>query len=272
MKTMIIDNNIENIRVYDEAGVDRVFIDLEVNGKQNRQGDLNTVISCHSLDDIKKIKSILNQAELLVRVNPIYRDSATEIMKSIDNGADVIMLPMFKTVNEVKLFVDYVNKKATTCLLLETSQALARLDCILEIDGIDEIHIGLNDLHLAMGLDFMFELMGDGLVEYISHKIKAKNIPFGIGGVARMDEGVLKGNIVIKEHVRLGSSMVILSRTFKRDLEIDKTIFKKEILKLQEVEMEAKKLSHNALEENKLLLQKLAEDMATTMRKKKQHV
>jgi len=269
MLTMILDNNIENIKIYDKAGVDRIFIDLEINGKQDRQGHLDTVISSHSLEDIKNIKPLLTKAKLLVRINPIYGNSATEISKSIDNGADVIMLPMFKTAEEVKLFIDYVDKRARTCLLLETSEALARLDEILEIEGIDEIHIGLNDLHLALGLDFMFELMGDGLIEYITGKIKAKNIPFGIGGVARMDEGMLMGNIIIKEHVRLGSSMVILSRTFKRDLDIDKSILEKELLKLQHTEKEARALNQDALKENKLLLKRLAKDIASIMRNKK---
>jgi len=262
MTTMILDNNIENIKIYDNSNVDRIFIDLEINGKQERQGHLDTVISNHSLEDVKKAKEVLKNTQLLVRVNPIYGNSANEISKSIQNGADIIMLPMFKTVAEVKIFIDYVDKKAKTCLLLETSEALARIDDILDIDGIDEIHIGLNDLHLSLGLDFMFELMGDGLIEYLANKIKAKNIPFGVGGVARMDEGMLMGNIIIKEHVRLGSSMVILSRTFKRDLKLDKDIVKKEIEKLQDVEKKAKCMSKDELLENKYLLKKLAKDIA----------
>jgi len=268
MITMILDNDIDNIKIYDKSGIDRIFIDLEINGKHDRQGHLDTVISSHSLDDIKKIKPILKKAKLLVRVNPIYENSSTEISQSIDHGANVIMLPMFKTVDEVKQFIDYVDKRARTCLLLETSEALARLDDILKLEGIDEI-IGLNDLHLALGLDFMFELMGDGLVEYLINKIKAKNIPFGIGGVARMDEGMLQGSIIIKEHVRLGSSMVILSRTFKRDLEIDTSIIKKEIVKLQDVEKEAKGMSKEERIKNKLLLKKLAKDIAEIIRNKK---
>lgn len=262
MKTMILDNDIENIKIYDHSGVSRIFIDLEINGKKERQGHLDTVISSHSLEDIKAVKPILKNSELLVRVNPIFENSANEINKAIEYGADIIMLPMFKTVAEVKIFIDYVDKKVKTCLLLETSEALARIDDILEIEGIDEIHIGLNDLHLALGLDFMFELMGDGLVEYLAKKIKAKNIPFGIGGVARMDEGMLQGSIIIKEHIRLGSSMVILSRTFKRDLDINKDIIKKEVLKLNNIENEAKKLSSEELEQNHLMLKKLAKDIA----------
>jgi 2-keto-3-deoxy-L-rhamnonate aldolase RhmA len=269
MKTMILDNDVENLKIYDKSGVDRIFIDLERNGKQDRQGHLDTVISSHTLDDVKNAKDVLKNSELLVRVNPICDNSATEINKAIEYGADIIMLPMFKTVEEVQLFIDYVDKKAKVCLLLETSEALSRLDDILEIVGIDEMHIGLNDLHLALGLDFMFELMGDGLVEYIANKIKAKNIPFGIGGVARMDEGMLQGNIIIKEHIRLGSSMVILSRTFKRDLELDNGIIKKELEKLQDVEKEAENMTKDKLIENKLLLKKLAKDIANLLRNKK---
>ena len=272
MITMILDNNIENIKVYDDAGVDRIFIDLEILGKKDRQGHLDTVISSHGLEDIKKIKPILSNAKLLVRVNPINNNIKSEIDKVINYGADVIMLPMFKTSTEVELFIKYVDKRARVSLLLETSEALARLDDILDIKGIDEIHIGLNDLHLAMGLDFMFELMGDGLIEYIANKIQAKNIPFGVGGVARMEEGMLQGNIVIKEHVRLGSSMVILSRTFKRDLELDKLIFKKELEKLQNEEQEAKKLDEAELIQNKLLLKKVSKEIASIIRDKKEHV
>lgn len=269
MITMILDNDIENIKIYDKSGIDRIFIDLEINGKEERQGHLDTVISKnHCIEDIKKIKPLLKNSKLLVRVNPIYHNSANEIDKAIKNGADIVMLPMFKTVEEVKLFIDYVDKKAKVSLLLETSEALARLDEILELDGIDEIHIGLNDLHLALGLDFMFELMGDGLIEYISNKIKAKKIPFGIGGVARMDEGMLQGHIIIKEHVRLGSSMVILSRTFKRDLDIDKNIVKKEIDKLQFKEKDAQNLSVEELQQNKLLLKKIAKDIASIRRRR----
>ena len=268
MTTMILDNDIENIKIYDKSGVSRIFIDLEINGKQDRQGHLDTVISSHSLEDIKAVKPILKNSKLLVRVNPIYEHSANEINKAIEYGADVIMLPMFKTVAEVKIFIDYVDKKVKTCLLLETSEALARIDDILEIEGIDEIHIGLNDLHLALGLDFMFELMGDGLVEYLATKIKAKKIPFGVGGVARMDEGMLQGSIIIKEHIRLGSSMVILSRTFKRDLDIDKDIIRKEVLKLNNIENEAKKLSSEELEQNHLMLKRLAKDIAEILRNK----
>ena len=87
-------------------------------------------------------------------------------------------------------------------------------DDILDIDGIDEIHIGLNDLHLGYKMKFMFELLADGTVEYLCNKFKHKNITYGFGGIAALGQGTLPAENIIKEHYRLGSSMVILSRSF----------------------------------------------------------
>ena len=40
-------------------------------------------------------------------------------------------------------------------------------------------------------------------------------MPFGFGGIARIGEGDLPSDHILGEHVRLGSTSVILSRTFK---------------------------------------------------------
>jgi len=255
MITMILENDVEKIKIYDKAGVDRIFIDLEILGKKERQGHLDTVISNHKISDIAYAKQVVKYSKILTRVNPINDNSKDEIDQVIEAGTDIIMLPMFKCVDEVKYFLKLVDKRVRTCLLLETSEALCRIDDILELDGIDEIHIGLNDLHLSLGLDFLFELLSNGIVEYLSEKIKAKNIPFGIGGVALMDKGEFNGKVVIKEHVRLGSSMVILSRTFKRMIEENKIEnFANEIKKIHKEVSIAKKEDLNSLLDNKKLL------------------
>ena len=202
--------------------------------KKERQKGLNTIISeSHSIDDVKKLSSVLTTAELLVRINPLNTNSESEIEKCIKDGADVLMLPMFKTKNEVQTFIGIVNKRAKTCLLLETAQALCRIDDILSVDGIDEIHIGLNDLHLSMGLDFMFELLSGGIVEYIVNKIKAFDIKFGFGGIAPLEKGLISGEMILKEHVRLNSSAVILSRPFDALLNNDFRSFEEAFIKLK---------------------------------------
>lgn len=218
MNLMYITNNIIEALNAEEAGVDIIFVDLEINGKIERQGHLDTVISNHSLADILKIRKVLKKSRILTRVNPINSKSQLEIDKAIENGTDIIMLPMFKTVKEVKKFIEIVDSRVETCLLLETSEAFCRIDEILEIEGIDRIHIGLNDLHLSLGLDFMFECLSCGIVDILVEKIKKyEKIKYGFGGIARLGEGDLPSEIIIKEHVRLGSTMVILSRSFKRE-------------------------------------------------------
>ena len=78
----------------------------------------------------------------------------------------------------------------------------------------DEIHIGLNDLHLSYGMNFMLEPLANGMVDKACEIIKKAGIPYGFGGVAKLGEGLLPAENVIAEHYRLGSSMVILSRSF----------------------------------------------------------
>lgn len=214
LKLMYITNNVEVAKMAQKAGVDRIWIDLETLGKEERQKGLNTVKSKHSIEDIKNIAPIITSSELLVRVNPWNDNSVEEIEQVIAAGADVVMLPMWRSFDEVEAFLNVVNKRAKTTLLLETKEAVEHLDSILTLPEIDEVHIGLNDLHLAYQLDFMFEPLVNGLVENICLKLKEANLPFGFGGIARIGEGTLPAEKILMEHYRLGSSRVILSRTF----------------------------------------------------------
>lgn len=219
MEFIFITNAPDEIRAAQAAGVDRVMIDLEINGKVERQGHLNTVISRHSLNDVVTARALLDTSKLMVRVNPVSPGSKAEIDASIVAGAEILMLPMFTTPEEVRTFIELVNGRAGVSLLLETTQALARVDQILALPGIDEVHVGLNDLHLGLGVDFMFEPLAGGLVEFIARRCAARNIRFGIGGVAALGAGRLPADDILAEHFRLGSSQVILSRAFRAMLD-----------------------------------------------------
>lgn len=220
LKLMYITNNPEIAKIAESCGVERVFVDLEYIGKSDRQGGMDTVQSGHTIDDIKNIRSVLTKSELLVRCNPIhdataeYSSSKEEIDAIIENGADIVMLPYFKTADEVKRFVDLVDGRAKTLLLVETPEAVDAIDEILEVEGIDEYFIGLNDLSLGYGKKFMFELLSDGTVENLCSKFKNKGFSYGFGGIASIGHGLLPAEYVIAEHYRLGSTCVILSRSF----------------------------------------------------------
>ena len=220
LKLMYITNNPEVAKIAEEAGVDRIFVDMEYIGKAKRQGGMDTVQSHHTVEDIKRIRETIHKAEIIVRVNPIheaseeYCSSETEINDVIEAGADIIMLPYFKTLEEVTCFLKIINKRTRTMLLVETPEAVDIIDDILNLEGIDEIHIGLNDLSLGYGRKFMFELLADGTVEKLCVKFKMKGIPYGFGGIASIGHGELPAEDIIKEHYRLGSTCVILSRSF----------------------------------------------------------
>ncbi len=220
LNLMYITNDPAVARIAEAYGVDRIWVDMEFIGKAVRQGGMDTVQLHHTIDDIRAIRAAVSKSEVLVRVNPIheatadYGDSAWEIPAAIDAGADVVMLPFFKTVDEVQTFLDLVNGRAKTMLLVETPEAVEIIDDILALDGIDEIHIGLNDLSLGYGMKFMFELLTDGTVERLCRKFRAKGIPYGFGGIAALGKGMLPAERVIREHYRLGSTRAILSRSF----------------------------------------------------------
>lgn len=220
LKLMYITNRPEIAQIAETAGVDRIFVDMEFIGKDERQKGLDTVKSHHTIQDVANIKAALETAELLVRVNPIhealpnYPASREEIDATIAAGADLIMLPFFKTVEEVRRFLDMVDGRARTMLLLETPEAVACIDQILELEGIDEIHIGLNDLSLGYGMPFMFQPLADGIVEQLCFKFRQRGLAYGFGGIASLGKGALPSEYIIREHYRLGSGCVILSRSF----------------------------------------------------------
>lgn len=219
LKLMYITNRPEIAQIAESAGVDRIFVDMEFIGKSERQGGMDTVQSHHTLDDVKRIAGAINTAELLVRINPIHEATDTyistkeEIDQAINNGAQILMLPYFKTVEEVKSFVDMVDRRAKTMPLIETPESVDCVDEILKLD-IDEIFIGLNDLSLGYGMKFMFELLAEGTVESLCFKFKKRGIPYGFGGIASLGQGMLPAEKVITEHYRLGSTCAILSRSF----------------------------------------------------------
>ncbi len=211
MEYISITNDIRVAKYFEESGVDDIMVDLETLGKAERQKGLNTVISNHCIEDVSKVKSALSTSKCLVRINPINKNSREEINEVISRGADILMLPFFKYKEEVELYVDMVGNNVKKYLLLETPQALTRMDEIVNVKGIDAVHIGLNDLSIGMGLNFLYEPLIGGLVDYMAQKIKAQKLKFGFGGVSRIE----KGRNIISEHFRLGSEMVILNRDFR---------------------------------------------------------
>lgn len=247
LKLMYITNRPEIALIAENAGVDRIFIDMEYIGKNKRQGGMDTVQCHHTFEDIKTISSVLTKSELLVRINPVhdktddYVSTEDEIDLAIESGAEILMLPYFKTTAEVERFLNHVNKRVKTMILVETPEAVEAIDEILDLDGIDEVFIGLNDLSLGYGMKFMFEPLANGKVEELCTKFARKGLKYGFGGIASLGRGKLPSEYIISEHYRLGSKSVILSRSFCNvniieEIEIIESIFHDGVKAIREYE------------------------------------
>ena len=66
----------------------RLWVDLERNGKAERQAGRNTFISTHTLDDVGRVKAALQRSRLMVRVNPLNPDTDTEVNAVLAQGAE----------------------------------------------------------------------------------------------------------------------------------------------------------------------------------------
>lgn len=221
LNLMYITNKPDVAVVAEKYGVDRVWVDLETLGKEERQKHVNSVKSRHTIQDIERLSKVLSKSELMVRVNPWNGESVSEINSAISAGAQRLMLPMWKSFGEVDAFLRIVNRRVPTILLAETKEAVECFDEVIEHPLIDDIHIGLNDLHLSYNMTFMFELLADGTVDNLCRKCSRKGIRYGFGGIARIGEGLLPAEKIIMEHYRLGSTAAILSRSFCNADEID---------------------------------------------------
>lgn len=227
----------------EQHGVSRIFMDQEVMGKAERQGHLDTHKAAHSLEQIAAVASRLKQAELMVRLNPLHGSTHQEVDDAIDHGAQRLMLPMFSSRAEVEKFLDIVNGRMPVTFLAETAASLVRLPDWLGLltPGRDEVHIGLNDLSLSMGLNFLFEPMAARLLDPTAAVLNQAGMTWGVGGVARIGQGELPAETVLGEHVRLGSQWIILSRAFHSGAATSSALletldFPAEIAKLRQAE------------------------------------
>ena len=271
---MYITNNEIIADIAQRAGVDRIWVDMEYIGKEERQAGMNTVKSHHTIEDILRLRPIVKTSQLMVRVNPLheatkeYCSSQEEIENTIRAGAEVIMLPMFKTRADAEQFVSMVDGRAKVQLLVETAEAAANIEEICKVQGVDEIHIGLNDLHLAYGQKFMFQLLADGTVEKLCKTIKAHGIKYGFGGIARVGYGMLPAEYIMAEHYRLGSTAAILSRGFcdanmVEDPKTIENIFLEGVRNIRKKEMEFANYTEEQFAENQMILKrKVAEIVA----------
>ncbi|MDG1462971.1 MAG: aldolase/citrate lyase family protein [Gammaproteobacteria bacterium] len=274
MTFLMIVNDADIARFAYENGVSRLFVDLEYMGKDFRQKGLDTWKSRQTVQDITRIREAVPEAHLLVRINPLHENTAEELNDVLARGANSVMLPMFHSMDELARFFDLLADRAEAVPLIETVASLDAVPQMCERLPLKRLHIGLNDLHLDMKLDFMFQPLAEGTLEEAAEALRAYGISFGIGGIARAGEGIVSPEYLFGEHVRLGSDAAILSRTFHRgalDLqslqaEMD---FPAELSKLQAIYTDFCRSDTATLKRNQIITADRIRDVVTLIRNKR---
>jgi len=255
----------------ERAGVGRIMVDLERNGKFERQKMRDTWISQHQVEDIAPVARALSRTELMVRINPFHERSAAEIDQAIQSGADCIMLPMFHSAQEANRIGAMIAGRCRFIPLVETAEAMAELEQLARSAAVDEVFIGLNDLHMSLGLDFMFEPLGNGMLDIAAETLRASGKPFGFGGIARLGEGDLPAEFIMRDHARLGSTRVNLSRTFAHDGLEGGAVFEREVRALLDVYDDALLASAADLQNNHNEVKSRVRSIAARIRTNQEH-
>jgi len=209
------------IQAADRAGVDRIGVDIERLGKDRRQGHKpEWRYSDHSLEDLQTVAGNVRQAEIFARLNPLHAGTRAEVEQALALGARAIMLPFFTSPEEAASFVEMVGGRAKPLLLIETAAAVGRIREIVAIDGVSEIMVGLNDLHLSLGLGHPFEVLLSEALREVAAQVRGAGLRFGFGGVARFDDRTLPvpPDSILAQYALLGGTTAWLSRSFFRGL------------------------------------------------------
>ncbi len=206
-----------------DSGVTYVGPDIETVGKAARQNGFSTRLSDHSIEDLPRVYQKVSPDRRFVRSNPIHGGSREEFDRLIEAGASAIMLPYFRTIEEVRLFTSVVGERARKILLVETVDAAERLENLVRIPGVDQIHVGLNDLRLDAGMPNHFELLCSSWMANRCSVLAASGKPFGFGGIGRaMDTNLpVPSDLIYAQYARLGARAAIISRAFTQNLHVE---------------------------------------------------
>jgi hypothetical protein len=199
----------------DDCNINRVGVDLERLGKVQRQQGLGTRLSDHTLADLQRLAAVVGKKKLFARLNPLNQNTQREINEVIEAGARFLMLPYFESALDVDRFVRVIDERATPIALLETAPALVRVREVMQVSGLAEVMIGLNDLRLSLGVQSHFELLCSPVLDMVAAEAAKLKMPLTIGGIAPPSTPGLPvpADLVLAQYPRLRARGAWLARS-----------------------------------------------------------
>lgn len=199
------------------AGVDGLVVDWENRGKGDRQAGFDTEINAHTREHLRSVRGATT-LPIVCRLNGYGAWTSEEIEAALGDGADELLLPMVRRLDEAARALDAVRGRAGFGILIETDEAV-RCRVALSRMPLSRIYVGLNDLAIDRGSANIFDALVDGTVEAVRRDI---DVPFGFGGLTVPQLGrPVPCHLLINEMARLRCSFSFLRRSFLRDVPPD---------------------------------------------------
>jgi hypothetical protein len=212
----------ELARRADAAGVDRIGLDLERDGKRARQAGRGTWVSPHDEADLGPLAAAVERAALFARVEPARAGGVEQAARLAAAGVRVVMVPMFRGADEVAE-IAAAAPGAAIVPLVETPDGVAAIEEVLAVPGVDEVHVGINDLSLALGLPNRFAVLCSPAVERVAAVARDRGARLGVGGLGRARQPGLPvpADLVYARQAQLGATSALMSRAFVAGAAVD---------------------------------------------------
>jgi hypothetical protein len=211
---VLFSTNPDLIRSADENGVDAFIVDWEARGKEARQSGFDTQVNHDTLEDLKSVRRSTART-VLCRLNSFGDETAEEVRKAIEAGADELLLPMITSPEQPLRVLEMVDGACGVGILVETPEAVCCADRLAALP-LSRVYVGLNDLAISRNLPNIFSAVSDGTVEQVRRYFKAT--PFGFGGLTLPERGFpIPARLLISEMARLNCQFSFMRRSFWRD-------------------------------------------------------
>lgn len=199
-----------------EGGMDAIVVDWEWRGKSGRQAGRDTEINRGTEDDLARIRDALDtRATLICRINNCDEVREHEIERAVALGADEIWLPMVRDLATVSAVLRQVAGRARLGVQVETVDALGLGPALQALD-LARVYIGLNDLHIDLQREHLFDPLADGTVQRFRDHYGGV---FGVAGFTHPSLGrPIECRLLLAEMARLRCGFAVARRSFRADV------------------------------------------------------
>ena len=218
MKFIYFANHLDKVSLIDSLCDDLfITVDHETIGKSSRQ-PLSARLASPDPTFFPELSSYSLRNKIGLRINSLDNLSVSELYCINSFKPDFVIMPMIKNHLCVLKLRSMLSQSISIIPLIETCSSLVDISSICSLPFIERVHLGLNDLSIQLGSDFMFNFLANDFFEYFCRTCISQNVSFGFGGIsAPCNNNDLRVNpyTLILEHVRVKSDCAIIARSLE---------------------------------------------------------